>query len=643
MFLRKFWQKFDALEWGYFLGAALPGVLLIGVLSVRRQVDQRLASGLLGHLDMMKSGFFLSLGLLGAGLVLLYWMRGRAGRNIALICLQVGWICVAIIEVASHLFYLSTGSTLDFYLLRFTLTHLTDNVRVISSEVSLDGYFILAFFAALIALAPWMIRQRILRKIARGPRELEAVTKSRTSKNTVLCGLASVALILAAGLPPLAGTDGLLARSPVVNVALTAVDSLNEALQGTPANKLPTTLQARITPRLDASKRNADKPRNLVFLILESTGAHSTTVYNPSLKTTPFLADLASRSTLAQNAYVVMPHSTKALVTIFCGIEPNFHMPVSEAFADAIPGRCLPELLAEQGYHSVFFQTATQHFENRKQLIKNFGFRESHFGDEMDPTGFEHINYFGYEDEILLEPSRKWLAAHKDKPFLAAYFTLTTHHPYLPPKRYALQDFAGDDLLNRYLNTVYYLDRFVEQIIAQYKEAGVYENTIFIILGDHGEAFGEHGRFQHDSVIYQEGVRVPLLIFDPQHPEPQIIPYNINHLDLLPSALNRLDFEIKDAQFPGSAITQVDHERPMRMHCWYERRCMAEIVGDEKYIHHFDTQPDEFFNLREDPAERNDIAASRDDLNARRQKLLDWRRDGIGLHEGYRKSLKEGR
>ena len=52
------------------------------------------------------------------------------------------------------------------------------------------------------------------------------------------------------------------------------------------------------------------------------------------------------------------------------------------------------------------------------------------------------------------------------------------------------------------MNAVRYVDFFVKSLIDQYESAGLTDETLFIIVGDHGEAFGEHGRFTHDDVLY---------------------------------------------------------------------------------------------------------------------------------------------
>ncbi len=95
----------------------------------------------------------------------------------------------------------------------------------------------------------------------------------------------------------------------------------------------------------------------------------------------------------------------------------------------------------------------------------------------MNTEGFERANYFGYEDDIMLEPSREWLEEHGDGPFLVTYKTLMPHHDYLAPTRYGRGDFVEDDWLNRYLNSVRYVDFFLKNLLDQYREMGLYKDT----------------------------------------------------------------------------------------------------------------------------------------------------------------------
>ena len=57
-----------------------------------------------------------------------------------------------------------------------------------------------------------------------------------------------------------------------------------------------------------------------------------------------------------------------------------------------------------------------------------------------------------------------------------------------------------------------WLDGFLAELFAGFKSRGLLENTLFVMMGDHGEGFGEHGLFQHDETTYEEGLRVPLIV-----------------------------------------------------------------------------------------------------------------------------------
>ncbi|MCA1738060.1 MAG: sulfatase-like hydrolase/transferase, partial [Actinobacteria bacterium] len=247
----------------------------------------------------------------------------------------------------------------------------------------------------------------------------------------------------------------------------------------------------------------------------------------------------------------------------------------------------------------------------------------------MDTEGFQVTNTFGYEDNIMLKPSEEWLKKQKEsgKPFLTDYLTGTGHYGYecssLPT---GFEDFAQDEELNRYLNCLHYLDSFVKNLIDQYKELGLYDNTIFVLYGDHGEGFGEHGRLLHGDTIYEEGLKIPLMIHAPGMFEGgQRVKGLSNETDILPTVLEMLGYEVKDGSYPGySLLHETPEDRTLNFSCISERKCLASIKGNEKYIYNYDNQPDEVFDLSEDPLEKNNLADeySREDLDQRREDLL---------------------
>jgi arylsulfatase A-like enzyme len=260
--------------------------------------------------------------------------------------------------------------------------------------------------------------------------------------------------------------------------------------------------------------------------------------------------------------------------------------------------------------------------------VKNFGYEEYYPLESMDTEGFERSNYFGYEDDIMLKPSEEWLKKHGNEPFVAKYLTGTGHHDYLPPARYGIERFSEDDKLNRYLNCIRYQDIFLRNLFDQYKELGLYENTIFVIYGDHGEGFGEHGRYVHENNPYEESLKIPLIIHAPGRFENgERVAGASNLTDILPTVLDLLGYEVENGEYPGySLLHSVPEDRTLFFSCFNKDKCLASIKGFEKYIYHYDNQPDEFFDLSQDPFEKHNLTDERaKEVEKRRDKLLAWR------------------
>ena len=153
---------------------------------------------------------------------------------------------------------------------------------------------------------------------------------------------------------------------------------------------------------------------------------------------------------------MVTPHTSKSLTTIHCGVAPPLDTANSEADERGIAGPCLPELLIGKGYRTAFFQSAREQFERRRDLAGQMGFEQVESADTLPTEGFEEVNYFGYEDDVMLEPSRDGIDRNRAHPFLLSYLTVTTHHGYRLPDGIEQQDFVDDPRLNDYLNGLSY-------------------------------------------------------------------------------------------------------------------------------------------------------------------------------------------
>ena len=603
-----------------YLGSLLVPMLVYGlVLKGVRIRSQAEAFGVSGVLGLMRSDVLFGLAFVFLWVGLFALVRKSRWRWPVIVLFHASTILVVGTWTAAHQYYQETGSTLSLTVILYSLKSFGEIQEVIGSVTSPAVWLAVLALLEYMVLGPWMLSRVIFGK--RTDAEFSGATAATRLGAIATCvvsvGLISLSMPVDAG-----GVSKSFSRDPVVNIAMSEVDHARIRNLTDDARPIPAPVNARLQETGDTEKKN------VVFIHLESTRARSTTPYNKDIDTTRYLDELSRHSLMAEHAYTIVPHTSKAITAINCGIDPHLERDITEAQPGGIPSTCLAELLGEQGYNSVWFSSATEHFEDRRELVDNFGYGDFLPVDGMDKTGFQRSNYFGYEDDIMLQPSKDWLQRHDDKPFVATYLGVTGHHEYRPIFRYGRVKFSEDPALNNYQNDVRYLDFFVKNVIDQYKALGLYDDTIFVIYGDHGEGFWEHDLNQHDNTIYQEGVKIPLIIHEPgRFQRGKRVDTLTDQVDIFPTVLDLLGYKVEGGEYPGrSLLAPPDRDRTVFMSCFDDYRCLASVKGDEKYIYFFGNQPDEVYNLSEDPRERHDIAdeQSSAELQKKRSQVLNW-------------------
>ena len=232
---------------------------------------------------------------------------------------------------------------------------------------------------------------------------------------------------------------------------------------------------------------------------------------------------------------------------------------------------------------------------------------------------------------------REWLTENRDQPFMIGYLTAAPHHDYRAPIRYGFEKFDEDEIFNRYLNAVRYQDYFIRNLFALFKELGLYEETLFVLVGDHGQAFMEHGRFGHSNVPYEEGLTIPFLIHAPgAFEDGPRIENLVSQLDVLPTTAALLGFDLEGGQYPGVPVWEAEADRVHFFSCWMERECVGSVDARWKHVHHFGDRPDELFDLETDPSERVNVADRYPELARVRSKAaLEWRSHVNAAHENH--------
>jgi lipoteichoic acid synthase len=612
-------------DWVYLLTLLVPLVVYDLTLKAIRVHTQEEHASLLGSLGLIRSDLLFNLGYALFWIGLFALARRGLARWLVVVLFHGVTVVVIAITTCAHFYFEETGSTLDLNIIVYSLTTLGEVNDVIASVTSPAIWALAAAALCYVVLGPWLVTWLVRRwRRWRNRREFTGRIVSVSPIGAAVVCTVGVVLGLFAVPVESSGASISFSRDAVVNVIASQVEyeRLKEVAEDANVSPRQPPADTRLKPTAQTEKRN------VVLIHLESVRSRSVTPYNEDLQTTPFLNELAKESLVAERAYAIVPHTSKAIVSVNCGIEPHIVREITESGPDGVPARCLADLLKEQGYDTVWFSSATKDFEDRPELVKNFGYDEFYPVESMDKEGFQRSNYFGYEDDIMLQPSREWLEKHKDGPFLATYLGVTGHHDYRQVDRYGSKDFAEDDALNRYQNEVRYLDFFVKNIIEQYKEMGLYDNTIFVIYGDHGEGFGEHDLNQHDNTIYEEGIRIPLIVHDPgRFHSGERVETLTNQMDILPTVFDLLGYEVEGGEYPGrSLLAPFKEGRTLFFSCFDDYRCLASLKGEEKYIYFFGNQPEEVYDLSSDPSESNDLAGELGDreLENRRKEVLTW-------------------
>lgn len=541
-------------------------------------------------------------------------------RTVILTVAHFTTLVLTFVAILDHGFFLATGSELDWYLIHYTISNFAELRDVVKSEAPLGA--LLAFIAVVgVNLAPVAIVRWTKLK------HLPAVQYTRTDwRNPRLAAFfgAQVGITaLAAFVPtvPLEGVLRPLEDNVFVDIGTDAIEAL--------AADAPERFGPDILPVDPITLTPTEKLKryNVVFIVMESMRAKSVTPYQPSLDTTPFLAKLAKKGTLVEDAYTVVPHTSKALVSIHCGLYPKIETPIDEARSGALPTACLASLLEEQGYATAFFQPAREGYEGREQLVKNFGFETFAGKETLAREGFDESSYFGFEDDIMLEPSLEWVDKQTE-PFFLAYLTLTAHHDYGIPEGFPAKHYTDEPELNAYLNTLHYTDRFVSKVLLAFEKRKLIENTLFVILGDHGEGFGEHGRYQHDNVIWEEGLKIPLILYGADVPTGHVVDGLRQNVDVMPTVLELLGYHVKGGDLPGKSLFSSAGHDKLYFSCWYNDRCLGMRTGHTKILYHYRAGSTEVFDLTTDPDERTNIGKklyTKDQLTAFAGEMLDWK------------------
>jgi arylsulfatase A-like enzyme len=526
---------------------------------------------------------------------------------------------VMTLSAAGFGYFLATGSPADWQILKYGVGHIAAVRELVAGTVK--GHHII------LVLLPWMWSAGVWGLTGRKDRSPHYPSRLRPS---AVLALSPVMLLL--GLAPSQElTPSVQSGSLHRIVKMAAADAAGGGASVRDIGPAGRPDFDALNLRFDRS--DSTHTPNIVMILMESVRHRSTTPYNPDLRTMPFLDSLANEGIIVEDMTAVVSYTNKSLVPIYAGIFPRPGRDLVEATPGAIPATGLPTLLAPLGYRNAFFTSATMEFERKDVILENLGFTHMVGADELDTAGFQKKAYFGFEDRAILEPALDWVreTSRAGHPFFLNLLTLTSHHPYDVPDSFATSDFGTPNReLNAYYNSLRYTDDFLRTFLRAMANEDLMQNTVFIILGDHGEAFQEHMEKTHGNVIWDEALRVPAILYGPGViPAGRTIRGARQHIDLLPTIADLLNVTVSGGLLPGTSIfADVSSDRTLYHHSLDDRRVMALRRDSLKFIYFYKQTPSRVYNYLKDPDERHDLASriTAEELSRMELELLLWRK-----------------
>ena len=302
-----------------------------------------------------------------------------------------------------------------------------------------------------------------------------------------------------------------------------------------------------------AAAASTPHARNVVVLVLESwdalvTDAIRTRAGLPPLGATPEFDALARHGLLFTNFYASGQRSIEGIAALIASVPTLPGMPYLGRGMEQSRLSYLGGLARHNGYHTVFVRSAKRGSYRLDAVAALAGF-DVYAGAEDILEEPSHTTvpsrYWGAWDFDSLRHLHEFILGAPE-PFVGFFFGSSTHQPYpLPGKQWAV--FPPGDAENDFLNTVRYVDWSLGQFLRMAREAGYYDDTLFIILADQTSAFVEGASLPRRHWI-------PALLVGPGIPEGTVDTDVASQMDILPTIVDYLDWRSTHASFGESLL-----------------------------------------------------------------------------------------
>jgi len=366
-----------------------------------------------------------------------------------------------------------------------------------------------------------------------------------------------------------------------------------------------------VLTKTDKSKLNVirDSELNVLLITLDTTRADRIGVYGYAKAKTPNLDTLAQEGIMFTNAYCQVPLTLPSHVSILTGTYPIYHHVHNNGYYYLNPDLVtVAEIFKQNGFHTSAF-IAAYALDSSFGVDKGFDL----FDDNMAEDQLVKVVDSERTADKVFEAFFRWFDENHAGKFFSWVHFFDPHSPYVPPSPYR-EEFANSP----YDGEIAFMDFYVGKVVEKLMEKDVFDKTLILIAGDHGEALGDHGEIDHGLFLYESTMKVPFIISAKGHlPSGLVVDSAVRLIDIMPSLLDMAHIQVPE-EIQGKSllpfmIGQNSEDLPSYIETIYPRENYgwSELIGliDDgwKYIQ---APKLELYNLKEDPAEMRNLVSS---------------------------------
>ncbi len=375
----------------------------------------------------------------------------------------------------------------------------------------------------------------------------------------------------------------------------------------------------------------------VLLIVVDTLRRDHLGAYGYERDTSPNLDELAARSTLYRSAYSHAPWTTPAIAALMTSRHPEAlgirdrQSRLAEEFVS------LPEVLQEAGWTT--------------GAIVSHSFCSSRWGFAQGFDSFDESNIkgpFATTSQDVSELAIDWIDAHHERPFFLFLHYFDPHAAYVQREGFEFREkgesryegrlgsvviperFAMDpsrlrpadlrEMERLYDSEIALTDRWIGAVLDHLEEVGVLEQTLVIITADHGEEFLDHGALDHAKTLYDELVRVPLIVHYPGRTA-TVSERIVGLVDVLPTVLDAAGLAAP-AGIRGHSLLDGPTREIVYLETERLRRLRGVVKDGHKLIVDRDGGAVELYDLVADPSEHENLAAQRPELVAELRALL---------------------